>query len=272
MQNKLHIPNEGIEFILDEGMTMVDIISPNAFEDGMTSTTMALVGIAEKGYMDVNITVSMNQGGHASIAPDHTGIGILSKIITVIEDHPSTPDLLNTNPIIKNLQCISSHTNLFSIHERYMIDHWEYFKVFVIRLLERSKGWKAAITTSQAVDVIHGGVKVNALPQFSYALMNMRIAPHETDQIVAERISKLIAPISHKHNLDFYYNVHSHEPSNSTIGKVIVSFNDALAPSPISPTNEFPFERLSQVIKRVFGDVVVTPALMTANTDTKVSL
>ena len=37
------------------------------------------------------------EGGHSSVPPDHTGVGILSKIISAIEGHPYEPELTPVN-------------------------------------------------------------------------------------------------------------------------------------------------------------------------------
>jgi acetylornithine deacetylase/succinyl-diaminopimelate desuccinylase-like protein len=44
------------------------------------------------GYLDVKLTVE-KAGGHSSVPPDHTGIGILSRIISAIEAAPYEPEL-----------------------------------------------------------------------------------------------------------------------------------------------------------------------------------
>jgi Gly-Xaa carboxypeptidase len=37
------------------------------------------------------------EGGHSPVPPDHTGVGILSKIISAIEGHPYEPELTPVN-------------------------------------------------------------------------------------------------------------------------------------------------------------------------------
>ena len=87
MKNELNITDKGIEFIVDEGQALQVLSSP-AVGVNSTNTTFAMVGVSEKGYMDLNITLKMKRGGHASIPPAHTGIGILSSIIQDLEAHP----------------------------------------------------------------------------------------------------------------------------------------------------------------------------------------
>lgn len=47
----------------------------------------AMPGMGEKGYLDLVITVS-TPGGHSSVPPPHTGIGIMSEIVAAVESHP----------------------------------------------------------------------------------------------------------------------------------------------------------------------------------------
>src|SRR3989442_4209348 len=48
---------------------------------------VALVGIAEKGYISVELTVHA-PGGHSSMPPAETAVGILSAAIQRLEHHP----------------------------------------------------------------------------------------------------------------------------------------------------------------------------------------
>ena len=43
--------------------------------------------MGEKGYLDLSIAVG-TAGGHSSVPPLHTGIGIMSSIIAELESHP----------------------------------------------------------------------------------------------------------------------------------------------------------------------------------------
>lgn len=94
---------DSIELIIDEGgLGIRDLYGaqfalPALGEKGVcsSSTNMARF-LLFTGYFDVKITVD-TAGGHSSVPPDHTGIGILSRIITAIEDRPFTPELTPVN-------------------------------------------------------------------------------------------------------------------------------------------------------------------------------
>jgi hypothetical protein len=57
---------------------------------------LALLADLLAGYFDVRIIVETS-GGHSSVPPDHTGIGILSQVISAIEAAPYEPELTPAN-------------------------------------------------------------------------------------------------------------------------------------------------------------------------------
>src|SRR4030095_8138064 len=74
---------EGRRFVwvLDEGGTIGEKLIPGV------PAPVALIGIAEKGYLTLAVTATAD-GGHSSTPPEHSAIGILAAAIERIEDHP----------------------------------------------------------------------------------------------------------------------------------------------------------------------------------------
>lgn len=83
---------DSMELIIDEGGLGIKKLYGKMF---------VLPGLGEKGYLDIKITVETG-GGHSSVPPDHTGIGILSQIVSAIESAPYEPELTakNRKPIL----------------------------------------------------------------------------------------------------------------------------------------------------------------------------
>lgn len=86
---------DSILVILDEGIGRMRFFG-RAF--GLACT-------AEKGYMDVEVSVA-TKGGHSSFPPPHTGIGIASEIIQAVEAHSRdealAPSFVNaTDPMLQ---------------------------------------------------------------------------------------------------------------------------------------------------------------------------
>ena len=74
----------------------------------LTNTIVALPGTAEKGYVDIQVELT-TPGGHSSIPPDHTSIGIISELGYIIEKDPYSPLLPPENPILNFAQCLALH-------------------------------------------------------------------------------------------------------------------------------------------------------------------
>jgi Gly-Xaa carboxypeptidase len=282
----LGIDKDGLEFVLDEGtgLGVLNDGSVGAQQNGVKGIPFAAVGISEKGYMDVNITVTMKKGGHASVPTPHTAIGIISDIIVNIENNPPPAALRETNPILQSMQCLAEHSTMLSTRQKYMLDHFDLFKNLILKEMWSYEFLRPFLSTTQAVDVIHGGVKVNALPTSVYALINMRIAPHESVEIVSKRLDAIIQPLAVKHNMEFSSTILTHSMDAVKMAgfdDFVVGFNQTeaqgmvkvevsgLEPSPISSTEKAAYKRLSAVTRRVFKDIVVTPFMMPANTDTR---
>ncbi|KAL3471277.1 hypothetical protein BJX99DRAFT_250537 [Aspergillus californicus] len=132
-----------VEFILDEGGEGLFPLRPGDEEDNII---YALPDVSEKGAFNVVLSLSV-PGGHSSIPPSHTGIGIMSEIISKLEntdldifeptlglDHPShwLPSALNSNDRTATAEAIA-----------------------------RSCGEKRRFTfqSSQAADIFYGGIK-----------------------------------------------------------------------------------------------------------------
>ncbi|KAJ4366669.1 hypothetical protein N0V85_009199 [Neurospora sp. IMI 360204] len=273
---------DSLAVIVDEGSTF----------EKTWGTLFAKPGTAEKGYSDIHITVRMT-GGHSSIPSDHTSIGVLSELITRIEAEQYRTHLEEDNPYFTQLQCGAAHSPQFShklkkllAHHRHSSSgqqqqHWEACKAKVkpdYLALEAARQGGPAIKylmqTSQAVDVITGGVKVNALPERVRVTVNNRINIGDTPHVVYERLTKLAAHVAKKHNLSLHAFEHSElEPANSII---LTKSDHELLVAPVTPSQvnphgpATPFSVLAGTTRALYGEeVIVTPGIMTGNTDTR---
>ena len=127
--------------------------------------------------------------------------------------------------------------------------------------------------TSQATDLISGGVKINALPEKVYAVINHRIAVESRVQNIRDSMKSVIeSNILNKFDLslDAWGSISGNTSSSSTGQIILENFDDPLEPSPVSPFDTEAYKRFTGTIKQVFGEeVIVAPSLMTGNTDTK---
>ena len=144
---------------------------------------IAAPDVGEKGYLDARITVA-SPGGHSSVPPPHTSIGLLALLISHLEAHPHTPRLTRKSPFYEAIQCLAQHSSTFSPDVVKDIRRAVGGSDKALKRVERALfehpelGAKLAalLGTTQAVDLIEGGVKVNALPESASAVVNHRIS------------------------------------------------------------------------------------------------
>jgi Gly-Xaa carboxypeptidase len=156
----------------------------------------------------------------------------------------------------------------------------------VIREFRKVPSQRYLMGTSQAVDIINGGVKgplptprklitVNALPESVYALVNHRIAMESSVKEVQSHLISLLTPLIKSLPATFIaFNQKLSSPStfsnpqNTTV--ILSTTPDTLDPAPVSPVDTYAWSVLAATVKDVFGqDVVLAPSLMTGNTDTR---
>lgn len=262
---------DGIAMILDEGGMGLEIVGDYVY---------ALPAVAEKGFLDVILTLEVN-GGHSSRPPEHSGIGIMSEIIVALEQNPFTPRLTETNPFRGFLECQVRYTPK-------QVEGW--LKDALLkgddevsigtRLAEaRSKEVRFSMQTSQAVDIINAGEKSNQLPETIRTVINYRIAPHDSIDIVKKHVEDVVSPIVKKHGIAVRgFDGQSNDEDETIAETLILTSKDDLSPSPISPTSltSPAWSLFSSIIRSVFEDasdmkgktVVPVGDIMTGNTDT----
>jgi Gly-Xaa carboxypeptidase len=261
---------DSFAFLLDEGA--IGIVKKNG-------RTMGMPQASEKGYMDAMIKVHV-PGGHSSMAPPHTSIGILSEVVTTLERDAKRnfPSRITTNnPFYYTLHCLAedSETDL-SQKLRDAIKNPKKERD-LIKLIKGDFSSDVLLRTSQAVTIFNSGSKANALPQYAETLVNYRISNEQSLSDIRTALSNSIAPIAKKHKLTF----NTHIASNSSIDSDIpenslsVAFWRSLEPSPTSNHRSKSWKTFSGVIKHVFdeegkgNDVLVSPTIAQGNTDTK---
>ncbi|KAG9312990.1 hypothetical protein JVU11DRAFT_6428 [Chiua virens] len=247
---------------------------------------IATPGIAEKGSVDVMIEVA-TQGGHSSLPPPHTSIGLLAEFLVAIEKNPFEVHLARGSPMYKNVQCLARHAPDLPSSLREDIlnsEHSDKALLSAERELFKDANVKSLVGTTQAIDLIHGGVKVNALPERAYAVVNHRVSVESSVAATRERDARLLRSLAQEYNLsytafDVDMNWDQSAPAHGTL-TLSTAFDSGLEPAPISPTDGdvMPYMVLSGSIKAAYNShrsitgedhVIVSPGLMSGNTDTK---
>ncbi|KAJ5210816.1 Peptidase M20 [Penicillium cf. griseofulvum] len=281
---------DSFEFILDEGGMGLQSLGDDSDPNG--EILYALPAVGEKGSIDLIIDIAV-PGGHSSIPPAHTGIGIMAEILYELERKELFPAWLDANhPAHGMLEC----------QARYSPDHVETWLSDKLKANDPAALGEAVATsrgpavrytmqTSQAIDLIHGGVKSNALPEKISADVNYRVALHQTPDEVLERAIRLIRPIAESHNLTLHVAFPGMaKPTEGDVSDRTLTLSPLsvpLLPAPISPTDPLTskvWAHFAGVARSVFEShsnplsksasgakptVVVTGDVMTGNTDTR---
>ncbi|MDD5712281.1 MAG: M20 family peptidase [Smithellaceae bacterium] len=224
------------EYILDEGLLITEgVISHLA-------RPVALIGIAEKGYVSCELTVR-GTPGHSSMPPPHTAVGVLAQAVVKLEDNQFPVQL--TKPQRTMLEGIAP---AMPFGMRLVLSNLWLTKGVVERILAASPKTNAAIRTTTAVTMIEGGIKENVLPSKAKAVVNFRILPGESVASVLKHVRETIA-----------------DPT------VNVSFAPGWQsePSAVSDIDARSFRILKDTVERLFPDVIVTPGLVIATTDSR---
>ncbi len=227
-----------IETIVDEGLTIVE---PDIMP--LFKRPMALVGIAEKGIMDVTVT-ARGFSGHASMPPRSTAIGLLSRAITRIEENPFPGRI--TDVIRLFLKKMGREAGgVKGMILRYPV----LFGPLIKRVFSLSPVSDAMIRTTQAVTMLKGGEKENILPPSASANINIRILPGDSIEGVLKRYRRLI----------------------SAMGVRVEAVGDIPPSEPVSESdvNSLDYLALEDTIREVYPDVGVAPFLVLATTDSR---
>lgn len=208
-------------------------------------------------------------------------IGILSSMVTAVEDHPHETQLVRGGGPYNNTMCAATYGPDYPQKLRDLAtkapDSDEALEGLKNALLERFPKYEAILRTTQAVDLIHGGVKVNALPEKVSAVVNHRIAEHSTVREVQRHITDIILHVARMHNLSVDTFGETVTLGSGSGGHVALSdaWGTALEPSPVTPTGkDDPYQILAGTIKATIESaegynakgIVVAPLLAIGNT------
>jgi carboxypeptidase PM20D1 len=225
-----------LEYVLDEG----GIIGVGMMKN--IAAPIALVGIAEKGYLSLELT-AQSEGGHSSMPPRHTAAGILSAAIVKLEENPATSDLNGT--VAKMLDYLGPEMPL---GQRLAIANKWLFGWVIDRQFSSVPTMNALIRTTTAVTMLEGSPKENVLPIKARAVVNFRIRPGDSVEGITKYVGKTI---------------------NDSRIQINIIGTTAQEPSKESSTDSPAFQTIQKTIRQLFPTVVVSPFLVVGATDSR---
>lgn len=140
---------DDVEFILDEGIYILDGKMPGI------SQRVAMIGVAEKGFLNIRLTVN-GSVGHSSMPPPETAIVKMAKAVAKLNSH-SHPNMFGKGPERDLIEALAPHSSLFY---RMLYTNLWLFSPLVAKILEADNMMNGLIRTTTAVTIFHSGVKV----------------------------------------------------------------------------------------------------------------
>ncbi len=222
-------------FVLDEGGAVVENVFPGVQGES------AMVGICEKGYMDVELTMDSN-GGHASTPPPHTIVGELAKAVTAIEKHPFKG---KKSKVVEELfDELGRHAG-FGM-KIVFANMWLFGPILSAVSPKIGGEINALMRSTCAVTCMEGSKAYNVLPPKAAIGMNLRLMQGDTVESAASYLKKVV--------------------KNDKINIQTVSGHN---PSITSDTNCEEWTYLKQVIRATWPKAIVSPYIMLACSDSR---
>lgn len=222
------------EYVVDEGGCVNEGAIPGI------SSPIALIGIAEKGFANIQLTAK-NPGGHSSTPPQHTSVGIIAKAIADLESHQCSAKL--NRGFTDMMEYIGPEMKPLS---RFVIANRWLFSALIEKAFASFPQGNAIIRTTTAATMVEGGNAANVLPQSAKAVINFRIAPGETSAELIRHIKNVI------------------RNDEIEITPLIVD-----EPSIISNTDTFGFNAVRETLCGIFPGCVAAPYIVLGGTDAR---
>jgi len=225
-----------LDAVVDEGGAITQGIAPGV------AAPVALIGTAEKGFVSVQLSATA-AGGHSSMPPRETAVGIVAAAVQRVQDHPLPTHLSASSGAM--FEVLAAEMNLGM---RIVAANLWLTKPLLELKAKKSDTLRAMLHTTTAATMIGGGVKDNVLPTEAHAVINFRIMPGETPDSVLDHVRRVVA---------------------DRRVKVTVFGEHPSMPSPESNAAAAPFAVLQRTIRQVYPGTVVTPYLVVGATDSR---
>ncbi|KAI0025512.1 peptidase family M20/M25/M40, partial [Xylariomycetidae sp. FL0641] len=272
--------------ILDEGGMGMELLG--------NDTLYALPAVMEKGHVDIWMDLHVN-GGHSSMPFPHTGIGIMAEMVQRLEAQPWEARLLRDSPPYRHQVCRARYSPGADAEATELLRRGD-LDALAARLARRDRAARYRLQTSQAVDRVRGGVKINALPEAVRVGVNHRVAPHDSIPAVKAAVLRRIRPAVQAFGLAVRaFEGEDLNPPDDELaallaggfgddddddddvdyynGTLVLTSSQRTQVAPVSPTAGDVWDVFSGTLQHTFafdgGRVVPVGELMTGNTDTR---
>ncbi len=222
-----------LDSVLDEGGAILPVKVK-----GIIDKKLAGIGIAEKGYADIQVSVN-HKGGHSSQPPKHTGLGILADVIKDLEKNQFDSKM---EPFLSDL--FDRVGRNVSYPARLLTCNLKYFKPLLLEIMKDIPPAACMTRTTTAVTMAQGSPAANVLPQVSSVIVNFRHMPGTTIDDVVRHIKNVVR--------------------NKDIEVKVLKSKE---PSKFSPTDSRSYKVIEKLCMQSNPDSIVAPYLVMGGTD-----
>ena len=222
-------------FVLDEGGAVVENVFPGVKEQ------CAVIGIAEKGLMNIDMTIRGN-GGHASTPPPKSNIGQLADAVVAIEKHPFPREL--TKPIAEMFDTLGRRSTF--LYRMIFANLWCFMPVLDMICRKSGGELNAMMRTTVAFTKMEGSDAYNVMPPEASIGANLRLMGSMTTDKAVEYLNKVV--------------------NNPNIEIIVAQGMD---PSPCSVTDTEGWQHLKDAISQTWPEAIVSPYLMLQCSDAR---
>lgn len=226
-----------LDWVLDEGLIIAHDMFPGL------AAPLALVGLAEKGFLSVELE-AVHPGGHSSMPPPQSAAGIIARAVTKLEDNPMPQRI--TAPVKAMLHRVGDH---MPWAQSMVFKHSGLTAPLLLYKLAQKPNTNALTRTTTAVTMLKGSPQDNVLPNRARAVVNFRILPGDTTESVLQHVREVVD--DERVLIRPYKNAQGENPSKT-------SCVDCAS-----------FSRIEKSIAALHPNAVVAPSILIAATDSR---
>ena len=221
--------------VLDEGGAVCTGVFPGVKDP------IALIGIAEKGMINIQYTVK-GGGGHSSSPTAGGPVARLSKACLNVEK--STFKYTVSKPTAELFNTAGRHSTF--LYRVIFANQWCFGPVLGLYAKLCGGEFNAVVRTTTAFTQMEGSKGVNVIPPVAKMASNHRIIPGETVESVVEHVKNVV--------------------NDDKVDITVINGNN---PSVISRTDCEAYERVRSTVAETWQDAIVSPYLMVAGSDSR---
>ncbi|MCI0617606.1 M20/M25/M40 family metallo-hydrolase, partial [bacterium] len=200
----------------------------------------ALIGIAEKGYLTVEIIAS-TEGGHSSMPPENTAVGILSAAILKLEKNQMPARI--EGPALQTFQALMPE---MPFGYRLLFSNLWLFNHHIVTTLGKLPEGNAMIRTTTAPTMLQASAKENVLAREARATINFRVLPGDSVDEALKHIGNVV-----------------NDP------QISVKKIHGIEASAVSSTTSSAYKTIANTVNSVFPKTVSAPLLVLGGTDAR---